>query len=108
MQCEQDRASSFNVEVSGWDINENFFVENTLAEWKDSGKSVRLRRAIRQGCLLFVRLLDANGNRDSYPVAYRARGVSAGERYDLSYVELAPVPPRDRRVVMADVWEAKL
>lgn len=98
MQTEQNRIGSFTVEVSGWDHDENFFVENTFAEWKDPGeKSVHLRRTIRPGCLLFVRLVDANGNRESYPVAYRARSVSLRNTSGVRQVQLAALPPRSRR-----------
>ncbi len=48
----------YRVEVSGWDNNKAFFVENSELEWsEESGKQVTLRRTLSDGAVVFLRLL---------------------------------------------------
>jgi hypothetical protein len=78
-----ERLDAYPVEVSGWDLEENFFVEKTELLWSEpAGKHIRLRRDIPQGTLIFLRLLDPFGLQRPSPVAYRAEyfaGDGAGE-----------------------------
>lgn len=41
--CAQD---TYNVEVSGWDAKENFFVEKTVLDWKSDDKKAILLRTL--------------------------------------------------------------
>ena len=46
-----DGQTSYSVEVSGWDNNEDFFVEKTELHWSEqSGKHILLFGADRFGC----------------------------------------------------------
>jgi hypothetical protein len=49
---------TYGVEVSGWDSSPSFFVEKTELAWSEaSGKQITLRRQLRPGTMIFVRLL---------------------------------------------------
>jgi hypothetical protein len=66
-------ASLYAVEVSGWDRDQEFFVEKCELEWsEEAGKQVALRRNLRDNTILFVRLLESWEQDRSYPVVYRA------------------------------------
>ena len=60
MEFKVGQARSYRVEVSGWDSSENFFVEKTMLDWgHDEKKEVRLRSVLREGSVVFVRLLQS-------------------------------------------------
>jgi hypothetical protein len=63
----------YRVEVSGWDHNEAFFVENSELEWdQDSRKRVVLRHGLVDKAIIFVRLLEPMEPERAFPVAYEA------------------------------------
>jgi hypothetical protein len=63
--------SLYRVEVSGWDMDEMFFVEKTEIAWdEETGKRVKLRRPLRKGSVVFVRLLQSSSVERAYPMAY--------------------------------------
>jgi len=68
--------NSYRVEVSGWDASENFFVEKSLLEWQGKEqKENLLQSAVREGCVLFVRLLQPTTFVTNIPIAYQAAKV---------------------------------
>ena len=68
--------STYRVEVSGWDSSQSFFVEKSELEWNDEGeKHVALGRELRDGAILFVRLLQPVSPDRSYPVPYQTEQV---------------------------------
>ena len=67
-------ATQYPVEVSGWDTEHNFFVENTTLEWcETNGRTVLVRRRLQQGALVFVRL--AGRLQTAYPLPYRVKAI---------------------------------
>ena len=65
--------AAYSVEVSGWDHNEDFFVEKTELHWSEqSGKHILFLRPIVSGSLLFLRLIDPLSIDRVRPVPYRA------------------------------------
>jgi hypothetical protein len=63
----------YRVEISGWDDNKAFFVENSELEWtEESGKQVTLSRGLAHSSVIFLRLLQPISNDRSHPVAYEA------------------------------------
>ncbi len=67
------RNNSYRVEVSGWDARENFFVEKTSLDWRESeGKTVALHATVRLDSIRFVRLLRPLGGGADFPVPHRA------------------------------------
>jgi hypothetical protein len=90
----------YTVEVSGWDPQERFFVENTDLEWHEpAGKRIRLRTHIERGSILFVRLFGPE-SLDVLPVAYEAQQIQRAENSMYYEVVIAQVQPiRSRSAV---------
>ena len=81
----------YRVEVSGWDDNKAFFVENSELEWTDdSGKQVTLNRGLMDGTVVFLRLLQHISNDRSHPVPYEAELVTRTDE-GLREFQLRPV-----------------
>lgn len=79
MRWLEEDENSYRVEVSGWDHAENFFVEKTALKWDGQGaKEVCVQSALREGTVVFVRLLQPLASANNYPIAYQA--VSVGTR----------------------------
>lgn len=73
---EERGGGSYRVEVSGWDLGENFFVEKTLLSWQEDGsKRVLLRTPLNEGTLVFVRLVDDSPTGRSIPVTYQVENI---------------------------------
>jgi hypothetical protein len=69
--------STYRVEVSGWDTSPSFFVEKAELEWNEEGcKHITLGRQLRQGAILFVRLLQPMSPNCSHPVPYEVESVA--------------------------------
>src|SRR5258708_13301473 len=80
----------YRVEVSGWDNNKAFFVENSGLEWsEESGKQVTLRRTLTDGAVVFLRLLQPMSTDRPNPVAYKPDLVSSPKRGPQQF----PPPP---------------
>src|SRR5262245_43315617 len=62
MVCVDKKDPEYRIEVSGWDVEYQFFVEQTALEWNERAKKTVLHRRVNQGALLFVRLA---GNSDA-------------------------------------------
>jgi len=77
----QELPNQYSVEVSGWDAHGGFFLETTRLTWhQDNRKSVLLRRQLRPGAVVFVRLLDVPESPDTLPVAYRVQEARPAHR----------------------------
>jgi hypothetical protein len=90
--------ASYRVEVSGWDFSENFFVEKTGLEWNGKEKKeIVLSSFLREGCVVFVRLLRAIGssNLDTFPIAYQAMKVLPPDSAGRTRVHLEQLRPRE-------------
>lgn len=87
-------ANLYRVEVSGWDDNNSFFVENSELEWTEpSGKQVLLNRGLQHGAVIFLRLLQPISKDRSHPVAYQAEFLSRTDE-GLFQFRLQPVSSR--------------
>jgi len=87
--------NSYRVEVSGWDESENFFVEKTMLHWGDDGdKDIRLRSSLREGCVVFVRVLQRFPNAEAIPVAYQVARMSGPDDEGYTILRLAQLSPR--------------
>ena len=77
LTAEHPALSLYRVEVSGWDDNKAFFVENSDLEWtENSGKQVTLNRGLSNGTVIFLRLLQPISSNRSHSVAYEAELVT--------------------------------
>jgi len=91
-----EQISMYRVEVSGWDLNEQFFVERTALQWgQGEYRTVLIRQRVRQGALVFIRLLETVAPSRCFPVAYRARQVIERENGALYELKLSQVWPAE-------------
>jgi hypothetical protein len=87
--------NSYRVEVSGWDALENFFVEKTTLDWGlEEKKEISLRSLLREGSVVFVRLLQPLSNSNSFPIAYQAVDVAPNDSSGRMSIHLAQLRPR--------------
>jgi hypothetical protein len=90
----EDQLSIYRVEISGWDVHEQFFVERAALQWgQGEQRTALIRRRVRPGALVFVRLLQDTAPACSFPVAYRARQIrerEGDELYELSLTQVWP------------------
>jgi hypothetical protein len=71
-------ASTYSVEVSGWDNSHAFFVERSELHWsEETGKQLALSHRLPPGAMIFVRLLQPTDGDRAFPVAYEAEALSA-------------------------------
>lgn len=69
------RTNTYRVEVSGWDCSESFFVEKTSLTWeRDAEKLIFLKSNLREGSVVFMRLLQPVLP-NTVPVAYQVARV---------------------------------
>ncbi len=87
--------NSYAVEVSGWDASENFFVEATGLTWNSDGtKEISLRRHVREGSVIFVRLMQPVASGDGYPIACQAVKVVEHGVNSRAAIQLSQLHPR--------------
>jgi hypothetical protein len=85
----------YSIEISGWGLDHSFFAERTDLQWTNDGeKQVHLRRALPEGAIVFIRLLNAEPSCGSVPVAYQIRNVVPMDRNGRCQMELAQLHPR--------------
>lgn len=92
----KEQITTYRVEVSGWDLNEKFFVERTTLRWAEGEEmKVQIRKRVRMGALVFIRLMENPVSSGNFPVAYRARQARERENggiYDLTLSQVWPAP----------------
>jgi|SRR5208282_622727 len=90
-------ASNYRVEVSGWDEDENFFVEKSELAWDDfAGKHISLKHMLGEGARVFIRVLQPTSLQHSLPVAYEAEFIGCDPQGGHEF-RLSPVQPRHGR-----------
>lgn len=90
-----DHTNSYRVEVSGWDASENFFVEKTMLNWgRDDKKEIQLRSPLREGSVVFVRLLQPLASGNNFPIAYQAQRIGPRNADGHARIHLAQLRPR--------------
>jgi hypothetical protein len=98
------QSDRYAVEVSGWNRDENFFVEQTELEWSEAVQTIRLRHALRERCLIFIRLLGygvSAKESEPVPVAYEAIRVEYSpeeRRYEVALSKIKPKAIADAQV----------
>jgi len=100
---EVDMRDGYRVEVSGWDASENFFVEKTTLCWgHDTDKEISLRSPVREGSVVFVRLLQRSVNTDTIPIAYRVAALAEKDGSGCAIARLVQLYPRAALKELAD------
>jgi hypothetical protein len=91
LTAETPVTNTYRVEVSGWDNNRAFFVENSDLEWSEgAGKRLTLSHALADGAVIFLRLLQPMGAQRCHAVAYQAELLARTEGGQVQ-VRLRPV-----------------
>jgi hypothetical protein len=86
---------SYAVEVSGWDVDECFFVEKTDLTWTADGmKEISLRQRVREGSVIFVRLMQPAAQNDNCPIACQAVKVGEPAANGRAAIQLTQLRPR--------------
>lgn len=84
----------YKVEISGWDHEENFFVEQTQLEWSENDqKKIVLRHHVTSGAMVFLRLAEPAKLPASLPIAFRAGRIQAGPVQNTSLIQLEQLWP---------------
>ena len=99
----QSTSNLYRVEVSGWDANKSFFVENSELEWSEnSEKQVTLTHGLTNGAVVFLRLLQPTSADRGHPVAYEAELLSSQPK-GCQQFRLRPIAPKhDREAEMTE------
>ena len=95
MESQTRSSHRYPVEVSGWDATEGFFVEKAMLDWAgDETKVVRLKSALREGCIVFLRMLHPVDGASKFPIPCRAVKVVNKRQSGGSVVRLVQLHPR--------------
>lgn len=87
----------FRIEISGWGLDNSFFVERTDLLWTAQGeKNVQLHRALPEGAIVFIRLLAVEPSSGTVPVAYRVEGVMPMDCSGRCQMRLTQLRPRSK------------
>jgi hypothetical protein len=90
-------SSEYRIEVSGWGLDDCFFVEKTDLVWTETGeKKLLLRHCLPEGAIIFVRLLGNDTALGSVPVAYQVENVQAMNRLGQCEMDLHELHPRSK------------
>ena len=90
-------SGDYRIEVSGWGLNDAFFVEKTELRWTEGAdKKLLLRHAVPEGAVIFVRLMAPENSFGSVPVAYQVEGVQPMNSFGLCEMRLLRLHPRSR------------
>ena len=85
---------NYQIEVSGWGLDNAFFSEKTDLLWSPSGdKQALLHRALPEGAMIFVRLLTVESTNRSMPVPYQVeevRPMDCNGQCELRLIQLYP------------------
>ena len=92
-----DLSGNYRIEVSGWGLNDAFFVEKTELSWAEGGdKKLLLHHALLEGAIIFIRLVAPENLYGSVPVAYQVGGVQPMNCNGLCEMRLLRLQPRSR------------
>jgi hypothetical protein len=87
--------TNYPVEISGWDAQGAFFVATASLNWSESGtRIVSLRRRLRPGSLVFLRLLTPAGLGKCCPSPHTVEVIEGPDRAGWSKVRLLSSQPR--------------
>ena len=76
MDSREARREGRIAEISGWDAEENFFVEKAVLQQDGDGNRADLRARLRVGSLVFVRLIEEHSMNRAVPVTYKISSIS--------------------------------
>ncbi len=87
--------TTYRIEISGWDQAEEFFVEKADLEWSEEhGKKVFLRHQLREGAVVFARLIAPSAWGQGFPIAYQVQNLNSVDAAGRSEIRLIQLQPR--------------
>jgi hypothetical protein len=90
-------SGNYRIEISGWGLNNRFFVEKTDLPWVEGEeKKLRLHYALPDGAIIFVRLIAPENSYGSVPVAYQVQNVQPMNSEGLCEMRLMQLRPRSK------------
>jgi len=90
-------SDNYRIEISGWGLDSNFFVENTDLLWdRGRDKKVSLHHAVSEGTIVFIRLLLAEAGLNTLPVAYQVAAVEPMDSDGCCETHLKQLHPRTK------------
>ena len=97
-------SGNYPIEVSGWGLDDAFFVEKTDLLWAEGGeKKLLLRRGLPDGTIIFVRLLAPETPFGSVPAAYQVESVQPMNSSGLCEMRLSQLHPRSRPLHRSEI-----
>lgn len=97
MNDKANGSGNYRIEVSGWGLDECFFVEKTDLLWNEGNdKRLLLRHALPDRAMVFIRLLVDRTPGDSVPVPYQVENLQPMNRIGLCEMRLLPLHPREK------------
>ncbi|MHB8541044.1 MAG: hypothetical protein ACYDCD_08915 [Candidatus Acidiferrales bacterium] len=91
---------SCRVEISGWDLSENFFVEKALlSRCGDGSRRALLHTPLRVGALVFVRPTDEPSAERTIPVTYQVATINGRYASGGREVQLTQRRPQQATVI---------
>ena len=104
MDSEINLPGAYRVEVSGWGLDESFFVEQTDLHWSQHGeKKIWLHHELSEGAMVFVRLLVPESTSTSVPVTYQVSSVDPMGCNGLCEMRLTQLHPRSKESITRQV-----
>lgn len=92
-----DAQDRYAIEISGWNLNEQFFVEQSELVWESKAQKVTLKQPLQEGTLVFIRL-SGNGvdslQSDAMPIPYEVSRVNHLAEKRVYQVELIRMKPK--------------
>jgi hypothetical protein len=90
-------SGNYRIEISGWGLNNLFFVEKTALTWTEGEeKKLHLHHALPDGAIIFVRLIAPENSYSSVPVAYQVENVQPMNPEGLCEMRLLQLHPRSK------------
>ena len=90
-------SDNYRIEVSGWGLNDTFFVEKTDLHWTEGGdKRLLLHHSLPERAVIFVRLISVETPYAPVPVAYQVESVQPMNAIGLCEMRLLRLLPRCR------------
>lgn len=92
----------YQIEVSGWGLDDGFFAERTDLLWTSDGeKHMQLHRALAEGAIVFVRLVGPESSTGTVPVAYRVQTIVPMDCNGRCKMALVQMHPRSKESLVA-------
>jgi hypothetical protein len=83
------------AEISGWDADENFFVEKAVFHPERASNKVGLRARLRVGSMVFVRVSDGASMYRTVPATYQVARIKGNVSNGAREVHLIPLRPKE-------------